>query len=78
MTNQKRTHAKTKHGSRSRVTKEGGLTKGVNKKPDSHSEAWRIVTKGRRKTVVTRRKSIAAMDDAVGRYAKALRRLADR
>jgi hypothetical protein len=50
----------------------------LGQKRTGQREAWTIVTGGRKKTVVMSAKSAAAMDDAVRRYARALKRLADR
>ncbi|MGH6801752.1 MAG: hypothetical protein ACREC3_00075 [Methyloceanibacter sp.] len=79
MKDRNRARTKTKIGGKQEPGVAGRTDKrSVCKKIGRGGEVWQISSKGARKTVVTSRKSAAAMDEAVRRYASALRRLADR
>lgn len=44
----------------------------------SHREVWHVTTGGERRTYVTSSKSVKTMDEAIGLYGRALKRLAHR
>jgi hypothetical protein len=74
--------AKRKRSNSHPVSGKGSVKGDLKAAPEKHvaagHEVWRIAKSGRFVTLKTSRSSIRAMDEAVTKYDRALRRLADR